>query len=302
MKPWKKLLIGLLLLVGLALLSGAGLATYEVIAFDQSMAKVYAVPLPTSQLSTDAAVLERGKHLAESLGACLDCHGDDLGGKLMADMGPIGVVHTPNITSGGVLARYSDAELLRLLREGIKRDGTSLLFMPAGDFRWWPEADLVAVASFVRARPAVTRASTPSTIGAVGKVLDRVDMIPIDIARRIDHTKPPAIAPEPAATVAYGRFLGQLCQGCHGPTLSGGPIPGAPPDMAVPANITPHATGLAKYDEATFYEVITTGVRPDGRTLDPMMPIATLAAMNAVEKKALWLYLRSVPPKPFGGR
>lgn len=302
MKLWKKILIGVLSVLGLVLLSGTGFAAYQVTAYDQSMSKVYAVALPEVQLSTDPTVLERGKHLAESLGSCLDCHGDDLGGKLMVDMGPVGVVHTPNITAGGVLAQYSDAELLRLLREGVKRDGKSLMFMPAGDFRWWPEADLVAVASFVRAQPAVKRASTPSTIGALGKVLDRVDMIPIDIARRIDHDRPPELAPTPAATKEYGRFLGQLCQGCHGPTLSGGPIPGAPPDMAVPANITPHASGLARYDEATFYRVITTGVRPDGRKLDPMMPIATLAAMNDVEKKALWLYLRSVPPKPFGGR
>lgn len=302
MKLWKKILIGVLIVLGLLVLSGGGFATYQVMAYDQSMAKLYGVALPSVQISTDPAVLERGKHLAESIGGCIDCHGSDLGGKLMADMGPVGVVHTPNITSSGTLASYSDAELVRLLRDGVKRDGSSVLFMPAADFRWWPEADLVAVTSFVRSQPAVKRSSTPSQIGLLGKVLDRLDLIPIDIARRIDHTKPPETAPAPAPTAEYGRFIAKLCQGCHGPTLSGGPIPGAPPEMAVPTNITPHATGLGKYGEAAFYEVINTGVRPDGSKLDPMMPVATLAAMNDVEKKALWLYLRSVPAKPFGGR
>ena len=302
MKLWKKVLVGLALLLGVALLCGAGFAGYQAVAYDRSMSKVYAVPLPKAQLSQDPAVLERGKHLAESIGGCLDCHGADLGGKLMADMGPIGTVYTPNVSAGGALAKYSDGELLRLLRDGIKRDGTSLLFMPSGDFRWWPEADLVAVASFVRSLPAVKRASMPSHVGVLGKVLDRFDMIPIDVARRIDHSAPPELAPTPAPTAEYGRFIAKLCQGCHGPSLSGGPIPGAPPEMPVPTNLTPHANGLAKYTEAQFYATISTGVRPDGSKLDPMMPVATLAAMNEIEKKALWLHLRSVPAKAFGGR
>jgi mono/diheme cytochrome c family protein len=302
MKSWKKVLLGVAAVLGLALLGGGAFAGVQVMAFDDSMSKVYEVPLPAVQRSTDPAVLERGKHLAESIGGCLECHGKDLGGALMADMGPVGVIHAPNITGGGLGAKYSDAEIVRLLRDGLKRDGRSVTFMPSADFRWWPESDLVAVVSFVRTLPPVKRVAPASSIGPLGKVLDRLDKIPIDIARRIDHTRPPEVAPAPAPTVEYGRFIGKLCQGCHGPTLSGGPIPGAPPDMPVPTNITPHQSGLAGYGEEDFYRVLDTGVRPDGRKLDPMMPVATLAAMNDVEKKALWLYLRSVPARPFGGR
>ena len=38
MKLWKKVLVGVLLVLGLALLSGAGFASYQVMAYDQSMA------------------------------------------------------------------------------------------------------------------------------------------------------------------------------------------------------------------------------------------------------------------------
>jgi mono/diheme cytochrome c family protein len=301
-KLWKKVLIGLGALIVVALLGVLGFASYQASAYDQSMARVYDLPLRPVQRSSDPAVLARGAHLAASIGACQDCHGADLGGKLMGDMGPVGAVYSPNISPGGAGGKYSDAELARLLRDGIKRDGTSLLFMPSWDFRWWSEADVVALISWFRVQPASKRASGASHIGVLGKVLDRMDMLPIDVARRIDHSQEPVLAPEPTASVAYGQFLGKLCEGCHGPSLSGGPIPGAPPDMAIPANLTPHETGLASWSEETFYKVISTGVRPDGRKLDAMMPVATLAAMNETEKKALWLYLRSVPAKTFGGR
>jgi mono/diheme cytochrome c family protein len=174
--------------------------------------------------------------------------------------------------------------------------------MPSGDFRWWPDEDVVAVISWWRQQPAVNRPNGPIEVGTLGKVLDRQDLIPIDIARRIDHDAPRETAPEPAPTAAYGAFIGKLCQGCHGETLAGGPIPGAPPDMPVPSNLTPHETGLASWSKEDFYRVLDEGINKDGKKLDPMMPVATLKAMNETEREALWAYLQKLPAKPFGER
>jgi hypothetical protein len=52
--------------------------------------------------------------------------------------------------------------------------------------------------------------------------------------------------------------------GCHGERLSGGRIPGAPSSLPVPANLTPHASGLGGWSQETFVSVLDTGVRPDG--------------------------------------
>lgn len=298
----KKIIIGVGGLIALALVGAGGFVGCQVSSFDSSMSKQYDVALPEIAASGDPALIERGQHLAESIGGCTDCHGSDLGGKLMADMGPIGLISTPNITSGGIGGEYSDAELARVLLDGVKRDGTSLVFMPSWDFRWWPDRDIVALVSWWRTLPPIDRPDGELEIRTMGKVLDRLDYIPIDVARRIDHGGARETAPEPSPTPEYGRFIAKLCQGCHGPTLSGGPIPGAPPDMPVPSNITPHDTGLGAWSEEDFRTAIETGVRPDGRELDPMMPVATLAAMDETEKTALWLYLRSVEPKAFGGR
>jgi mono/diheme cytochrome c family protein len=300
----KKVLIGAGIFLLVVLLGASGFAYVQASAFDASMAKLYSVQPPSITASTDPQVIARGQHLAASLGGCFGCHGDDLGGKPGEDMGPLGAVSASNLTKGkgGVGTRYSDAQLARVLRHGIKADGHSLRFMPAQDMSWWPDDDLTAMVSYVRSMPPVDRTLPPSHVGLIGKVIDRLGMLPLDIARRIDHDRPRPKTLVATPTAAYGAELGRLCKSCHGDTLSGGPIPGAPADLPVPSNITPHETGIKLYTEADFMHLLDTGVKRDGKQLNPFMPIAVLRAMNDVERKALWAYLRSLPPKPFGGR
>jgi hypothetical protein len=299
----KRILKVLAVIVVVALLGGGGWAGWQVRAFNASMARTYEVPVAQISRSSDPAVLERGKHLAESIGACAskDCHGGDFGGGEPIKMGPLGTMQGPNITAGGRGGEYSDTQLARLLLHGIKRDGHGLQFMPSPDFAWWPDEDIVAVISFLRTVPAVARPSGAMQLGLLAKVLDRQDMIPIDVARRIDHQKRP-VAPPPSPTAAYGTFLANACRGCHGATLSGGRIPGAPSEMAIPLNITPHETGMAGWTYADFDKLLSTGIRKSGKALDPMMPVTELGKFNQTERQALWAFLQSVPAKPFGER
>ncbi len=51
-----------------------------------------------------------------------------------------------------------------------------------------------------------------------------------------------------------------------------------------------------------FVQVLATGKRKDGLALDPMMPTAALDKMNETEKRALFAYLQTLPPLPFGER
>ena len=120
----------------------------------------------------------------------------------------------------------------------------------------------------------------------MAKVLDRFDAIPIDVARRIDHSNIPK-APPPNPEPKYGAFIATSCRGCHGENLSGGPIPGAPPDLAVPLNLTPHETGLKGWTLEDFKTVLREGKRKDGKPLDPFMPTEALRNMNEIETQAL---------------
>lgn len=293
---------GIVLVV--VLLAAAGFVYAQVSAFDASVNRVYNVKVPALAASADPALIARGQHLAESLGGCTECHGADLGGKPGEEMGPIGQLHGPNLTSGkgGIGKQYSDGQLARVIRDGIKANGKTVRFMPAQDFNWWPDDEVVALISYLRSLPPVDREMPAGHVGVLGKVLDRLDTLPLDIARRIDHAAVRASVPTPSPTPQYGKYLALMCTGCHGRTLSGGKIPGAPPDLPIPSNITPHESGIKDYTEADFMRLLNTGIRRNGKKLDPFMPLPALTAMNDVEKKALWAYLRTLPPRPFGGR
>src|SRR5262245_26178019 len=112
----KRVLKWIGIVVAVLLLGAAGFGFAQAAAFDSSIAKKYDVPALALQASTDPVVIDRGKHLAESLGGCASCHGPDLGGKVGEAMGPLGQLHSPNLTTGkgGVGKQYSDGQLARV--------------------------------------------------------------------------------------------------------------------------------------------------------------------------------------------
>lgn len=73
-----------------------------------------------------------------------------------------------------------------------------------------------------------------------------------------------------------------------------------PPDLPPASNLTP--TGIGTWSEADFITALRTGKRRDGSTIDSFMPIETFAQMTDEEAQALWLYIKGVPPKPFGNK
>jgi mono/diheme cytochrome c family protein len=266
------------------------------------MAKVHKVPLPKISAATDADSVARGAHLVETLGGCAlgDCHGKNLVGGKTIDVGPVASITAPNITN--IVAAYSDGELARLFRHGIKKDGTSVIMMPVQDFYWLPDEDVAAIIGYIRALPKSDNAPPATVIKPFGKVIDRQDSFPLDIARfmqKLERLPPP---PQAARTKEYGKYVARLCSGCHGESFSGGPIPGAPPDMAIPLNLTPHETGLKGWTYEDFVKVSMTGVNPKGKKLDPFMPFEALGKMTDDERGALFDYLMSLPPKEFGNR
>ena len=303
-KLWKKVLLGLAITIAVIAIGGAGFAMFQAAAFDASVEKDYAIPALDIHAVNDPEVIARGKHLAESHGGCIECHGQDLGGKPGEDLGPLGIVPAPNLTTGkgGVGGRYSDGQLARVVRHGLRASGQSLRFMPAQDISWWPDDDLQALVSYIRTVPPVDRASGETKIGLLGKVLDRLDVVPLDVARRIDHSaaRPKTMPAQP--TAEYGAMLARSCTGCHGEHFSGGAIPGAPSSLPIPSNITPHETGLATATEADWNRLLDTGIKRDGKPLNTFMPIQMLRAMNTAERSALWTFLKSLPPRPFGER
>jgi mono/diheme cytochrome c family protein len=297
----------ILMWLGLALvvmLGGiGGWVAYQARAFNASTDKVYDVTPVAFARSTDAAVIERGKHVAESIGGCAtrDCHGSDLAGGKPMVLGPLGTITGPNITPAGRAATYTDAQLARLILHGLKRDGRTVIFMPSQDMNWLPDQDVQAVIAYLRTVPAVARPDGKTELGTLAKLLDRRDILKADVARRIDHEHR-ATAPTPAPTAAYGAFMARLCVGCHGEHLGGGPIPGAPSSLPIPSNITTHESGIRGWTYEDFDRLVMQGLKKNGQKINPFMPIEAFGKLNDVEKHALWAHLEAVPPVPFGSR
>lgn len=62
-------------------------------------------------------------------------------------------------------------------------------------------------------------------------------------------------------------------------------------------NLTPDKeTGLGNWNDAQIEKALTTGERPDGRILAPIMPWRALAHLTKPDLTALVAYLRSLPP------
>ena len=92
------------------------------------------------------------------------------------------------------------------------------------------------------------------------------------------------------------------CIGCHGATLSGGKIPGAPPEWPAAANLTP-GTGSAMptyRNAAEFTAMLRSGRRPDGSPVSPVMPFGSLKELNDTDVQALYLHLQALPAVPTG--
>ena len=289
-----------------ALLAVAVFATGSIYGFaSYRIARTAEVP-PDEHLvvESSAAQIERGRHVAGPLGKCGECHGPDLGGQVMIDDPMFGYVAAPNLTRGvgGVGMRLDERAIELALRHGVRPDGRSLLIMPAEDYQAMSDADVAALAAYIRQIPPVDRELPPPSVGPLARVLYVVAGLPLLSREGVDTARAHvAEAPPAGITVEYGRYVATVggCTGCHGPGLSGGTLPGSPPGMKPASNITP--AGIGSWTEADFLRALREGIRPGGTPIDPAMPVRYTKNMTDVELRAVWAYLQTVPAKAYGG-
>jgi len=297
MKRWgKRLAIGLGVLLGLG-----AIALGITVAISHSLqGETYVLALDELQVPTDPAALAEGERLYASRG-CAECHGADGSGAVIMD-GPPARVAGSNLTRLG--ADYDTVAFDAAVRHGVGTDGRPLIFMPAHEYYVaLSDADVAKIFAHVRSLPEVAEPAVPSEVRLLGRVLHVTGAMHMFPAELIDHEAPHPDAIEPAPTAAYGERLGAACTGCHGEGFSGGPIPGAPPELGTPKNLTPHASGLAEWDRDDFFVAMRDGRSRDGAAMNAeQMPYPVFARMTDVELDALWSYLQDVPPRPFGER
>jgi mono/diheme cytochrome c family protein len=245
--------------------------------------------------------IARGKHLVEARYGCSLCHGANLAGGVMMDDPAIGVIRGPNLTrgKGGLPANYAMADWDRIVRHGLKPDGTPAV-MPSQDFFAMSDHELSDIVAYVRSVPPVDAEVPAPAFGPIGKLLLALDKFPLSADKLHDHRQQHgSAAPAAADTAEFGAHLAATCTGCHRENLAGGPMPFGPPDWPSAANLTRDAAGLAGWSFEDFDRALTAGIAKGGRKLrEPMTHVLPgTRAMTPTERKALWRHLTALPAR-----
>jgi mono/diheme cytochrome c family protein len=245
----------------------------------------------------DPAAIERGRYLFSSRG-CVDCHGEKGNGHLFVDDGKGMRIGGPNISpgQGNVVAGYTPQDWVRTIRHGVNPKGHVLLVMPSEDYNRFTDEDLGALVAYVRQLPPAEGGGPVLDLPLPVRVAYGFGLMP-EAYEKIDHARPPEKPVPDGVTLEHGAYVANMCLGCHGEKLTGGKIPGGPPDWPASANLRPgEGSAMPRYADAqAFATMFKTGKRPDGTPIQ-VMPFGSLREMSEVDVRALYLYLQSLPP------
>jgi hypothetical protein len=296
----------LLIPVFLALLLFAYINWGNPPGFEQKVQQITIDPTPER--------LRIGKKIA--LNFCKSCHLSDQGtlsGKVLMNDQKWGIISTANLTNipNSIVAAYSDGELISFLKTGVKKDGKMALpMMPK--LALMSDEDLASIIAFLRSDDPLLAATEsnipPSQPGLLVKALMKFEIKPVE-NKGVKINTPPG-----DDLLLFGEYLvtgRYACFECHSrspekinylqPSESEGYLGGGSNLMTYgnsigikSANITPHPTmGIGKWTFEKFVNVVTTGIRPDGKPLRPPM---NQMKLDSIELIAIWSYLQSVPP------
>ena len=294
MKRWIKWTASGAMLLAAILIGSAASGLY--LAEQKRNRTIDIKPRPVAY-TTDAQTIERGRYLYASR-SCSYCHGAQGTGREFVNDGKGTRIVGPNITPAGVVARYQPEDWNSVIRHGFKPNGRPVLVMPSEDYNRFTNEDLNVLVPYVRQFPPKEGAQAVNDLPHPAWVLYGLGAIP-DAASRIDHQLAPSRPTAAGVTLANGQYVANMCIACHGADLSGGMIPGAPPDWPAAADIRPgtHSAGtaLARYpNAASFVSMLRTGKRPDGTPIQ-VMPFESLGQLSDVDAQALYLYLNAPP-------
>ena len=224
-------------------------------------------------IPTDSAAVDHGHHILQTRG-CAGCHGAGLKGQVFFDEPRLARLVAPNVVRA--IRGYSDADLARLLRHGVRPNGHGVAVMPSSMFYHLDDADLGALIAYVRTLPDAGSDTLPKNsmriLARVGLVTGQYKLEPRNIAH--DAARAPN-GPDPAARGLY--IAKSSCTECHGQRLEG-------------STQTPALMIVAGYSQAEFTRLMREGVPKDGRKLELMSDVARSRFSHFTDEEVTALY------------
>jgi hypothetical protein len=266
-------------------------------------------------------VVARGEYLATRVAICLDCHshrditkfsmpvvpGTEGGGSAVPfgeGEGVPGEVFAPNITPFA-LKDWTDDEIATAMTKGINKKGDTLFpLMPYHSYSRIAREDLYSIIAYLR-----TLKPIDSTVPPRKLLIPPSQFGPLpqnDITQNVK--------PDSSDKVKYGEYLITMasCGDCHtprtpqGPDFSkayaGGSVFSTPFFKVATANITPDSTtGIGTWSEDAFVGKFKENSSDETINQDPgrknsIMPWAMYGKMEESDLRAIYAYLRTVPP------
>ena len=245
------------------LLGFAGLffsaAVVVYIVSERVVRRTYDAPGTPVSVPRDSGSIREGERLADIRG-CRGCHGAQLAGDVFVDDPLLARVVSPNLT---IAAReYTDAELERIIRRGIRPDGRSVVIMPSGMFSVLDDADVGKIIAYVRSVPPTEgnpRKVHVGPLGRLGFALGKFQPAAVEARRAVALSRSYPTGRDPLARGAY--LARTACTECHGFDLRGGD---KPPDLRIAAG----------YSRDEFIHLMRTGKAPGNRELTLMSRVA----------------------------
>jgi mono/diheme cytochrome c family protein len=254
----------------------------------------------------------RGEYLVRA-GGCFSCHtaagGQPLaGGRALAT--PFGTFYSPNITPDPDtgIGRWTDAQFLRALREGVRPDGTNYFpVFPYPSFTGITDGDALAIKAYLFSVPPVRQDNRPHDV--VFPFSWRV----LQTGWKLLFYTPGPFQPASERSTAYNRgaYLATAlahCGECHTPrnffgaTRSGQLLSGTSdgPDGQLVPNITPDpGTGIGKWEKSDVVELLKTGTTPEQSKVKGAMRETIqdgLKYLSDADLEAIADYLFAQPP------
>lgn len=244
-------------------------------------AKAAEITFDGAQVTDAAAKVAHGERLTHVLG-CTGCHDKGLVGGRFYER------YASNLTRE--LPKYSDAEIERVLRAGVPRDGRELWGMPSDIFQHLSASDMRALIAHLRTlHPSGTPTQPPLPWTQEG--LDGIksgELKPAAVfVRERKATAPIDLGPR----YAFGRYITMVtCAECHGPELKGHD------------KFTPDLVVAGVYSRAEFERFMTQGIPAGGRKLKHklMAEVAKtrFSHLTENERDELYAYLKARAEQP----
>jgi cytochrome c553 len=251
------------------------------LASQRAINKTYDVPLTSITVPTDSASIAEGKRLATLRGCFGGCHGQRSEGRVLAELPEGSRLAAPNLTR--IVPEYSDAELERAIRHGVRPDGTSLWGMPSEVFYHLSDSDLGVIIAFIRSEPKESNEPPRTRLGPFARFFILWSEVPFAAAELVDHAAP-RLNPSLDDPQSRGEYLAKtLCSECHGVDLRG-------------KEKTPGLAIAATYSLEDFSRLMRTGVAMGDRELRLMSDVARsrFVHLTDTEITALHAYLKTL--------